>query len=62
MVIAVTIAGPADPAVLGRVRVEAPECVGEAVVACESLVEVVLEWGEERVPGLVAGFEDVEVP
>ena len=45
MIVAVTVAGPADPAVLGFFRVEVPECVGEAVGAGEGLVEVVLEGG-----------------
>ncbi len=62
MVVAVPVAGPADPAVLGSFRVKAPERVGKTVRVGESPVEVVLERGEERVPGLVPGFEDVEVP
>jgi hypothetical protein len=61
VVVAVAVAGPADPAVLGGVGVEVPERVGEAVGVGEGLVEVVLERREERVPGLVGGLEDVEV-
>ena len=61
VVVPVAVSGPADPAVLGVVRVQVPERVGQAVRAGEGLVEVVLERGEERVAGLVAGFEDVQV-
>ncbi len=52
MVVPVSVAGSADPAVLGRCRVQLPECVREAVLGDQSAVEVVLERGEERVPGI----------
>jgi hypothetical protein len=58
VVLAVAIAGPADPAVLDGVRVQAPEGVHQAVLVVKGLVEVVLEGGEEPVVGLVVGFED----
>ena len=51
MVVAVSVAGSADPAVLGLVRVQVPEGVGEAVGVGECLVEAVLERREERVAG-----------
>ena len=61
VVVAVPVAGPPDPAVLGRVRVQAPEHVGQTVLGGEGTVEVVFERDEERVVGLVPGFEDVQI-
>ena len=39
MVVAVPVAGPSDPAVLGRVGMQVPERVGQATLAREGTVK-----------------------
>jgi hypothetical protein len=58
VVVAVAVAGAADPAVVELVGVEVAEGVDEAVAVGQGAVEVVFERLEDRVAGLVAGFED----
>jgi hypothetical protein len=58
MVVPVPVAGSPDPAVLGRCRVQMPECVGETVLCAERALEVVLEGDEERVVRPVVWFEN----
>jgi hypothetical protein len=47
--------------VLDFLGVQGSEGVDEAAVVGEVAVEVVFEWCEERVAGLVVGFEDIEI-
>jgi hypothetical protein len=56
VVVAVSVACPADPAVLSLIGVQVPEGVGEVMFSDEGTVEVVFERGEEGVVRLVAGF------
>jgi len=62
VVVAIAIAGPADPAVFHQHRIHMPERINHFELLQQALVEAVLEGGEERVVRLVVWFKDVEVP
>jgi hypothetical protein len=53
VVVAIAVAGAADPAVLDFLGVQGSEGVDEAAVVVELTVEVVFEGREELVVGLV---------
>ncbi|MPZ67786.1 MAG: hypothetical protein GEU83_20650 [Pseudonocardiaceae bacterium] len=57
VIVAVAVAGAADPAVFNSLRMQLPERVDEATVVSELQVEVVFERGEEAVPRLMVWFE-----
>jgi hypothetical protein len=61
VVVAVAVAGAADPAVLHQVGLGVPERVDQAVPVGQAAVEVVLEPAERGVARLVVGLDHVEV-